>query len=32
VKLINKKDVSEKERNLIVGGELLVGQTVKDIR
>lgn len=32
VKLINKQDISEKEKHLIVGGELIVGSTVKDIR
>lgn len=31
VKLINKQTISEKERHLIVGGELLTGKTVKAI-
>jgi DNA-binding LacI/PurR family transcriptional regulator len=32
VRLINKQNISEKEKHLIVGGELIVGSTVKDIR
>jgi DNA-binding LacI/PurR family transcriptional regulator len=32
VKLINKQGISEKEKHLIVGGELLIGSTVRDIR
>jgi DNA-binding LacI/PurR family transcriptional regulator len=32
VKLINKQSISEKEKHLIVGGELLLGSTVRDIR
>lgn len=31
VKLINKQSISEKEKHLIVGGELITGQTVKNI-
>ncbi|MCC8069583.1 MAG: LacI family transcriptional regulator [Ruminococcus sp.] len=32
IKLINKQSISEKERHLIVGGELLTGETVKTIK